>query len=148
MVHIHYGFHIFWKDILLRTITQPFHPHPEKWFWGRYLRFFQVATLKKIWVFRTWLFSAWPPEFFFLICGIKPTFFSEWRPGKISGATRLAQPKIFLRFVTKPDFSNHKSGCRLKGRLYYGGFCFFCFLQFLAWHWDNTGVTLGTWVTL
>ena len=40
MVHIYYGFHIFWKDILLRTITQPFHSHPEKWFWGRHLRFF------------------------------------------------------------------------------------------------------------
>ena len=35
-------------------------------------------------------------------------------PGQISG---LAEPEFFLGFKTGLDFSNQKSGCRLKGRL-------------------------------
>jgi hypothetical protein len=46
--------------------------------------------------------------------GVNPAFFSGWRPRKKSG---FAEDEIFLEFETDPDFSNQKSGCRLKGRL-------------------------------
>ena len=77
---------------------------------------FQVTTLKKIRIFRTRIFSGWQPEFF-LIYGINPAFFQGEGPKK----SRFAKPDFFLGFETNPDFSNHKSGCRLKGRLSVGG---------------------------
>ena len=82
--------------------SQPFNMHPEKWFWGWHLKFFEVATLKKIrWVF----FNLWH--------NYKPSFFQSGDPKK-SG---FAEHEIYLGFETNPDFSNQKSGCRLKGRV-------------------------------
>ena len=77
-------------------LTQPFKLHTEKWFWGWRLRFSQVTTLNKIWVFRTRFFSAWQPEFF-LIYGINPAFFQGEGPTK-------SKPEFFLGFETNPDF--------------------------------------------
>jgi hypothetical protein len=53
---------------------------------------------------------------FFLIYGINPVFFREVRE-KTLKKSGFAETDIFLGFETNLDFSNQKSGCRLKGRL-------------------------------
>ena len=79
-----------WKSSKFHN--QPLNLQAEKLFWGWHLRFFQVATLKEFQVSRTWFFSD-------LVETQKKSGFAEQKN---------------LLFETDTDFSNQKSGCRLK----------------------------------
>ena len=86
----------------------PFNLHPEKWFWGCYLRFSRTYISTQIFFLDRQLI-------FFLIYFRKPSFFSGCHPEKI----QVEFYPIFFRVTKAPIFSKLKIGCRLKGCIWF-----------------------------